>query len=89
MMDTVTEKEREIDTDGVLIAIGWDPNTELFKGQLELTDERYIVADDVKTSIPGVFVAGDINDTVYRQLATACGSVCRAALEAEQYLSKK
>jgi thioredoxin reductase (NADPH) len=89
LKDTVSGKEWEIDTDGVLIAIGWDPNTELFMDQLELTEEGYIVADDVKTQIPGVFVAGDINDTVYRQLATACGSGCRAALEAEQFLSKK
>ena len=89
LRDNVSGKEREISTDGILIAIGWTPNTELFKDQLELTKEGYIVADDVITPKPGVFVAGDINDTVYRQLATACGSGCRAALEAEQYLSKR
>jgi thioredoxin reductase (NADPH) len=89
LRDNVSGKEWETNTDGVLIAIGWDPNTELFRDQLEVTEEGYIVADDVKTPKPGVFVAGDLNDTIYRQLATACGSGCRAALEAEQYLSKK
>ena len=89
LRDNISGKEQEINTDGVLIAIGWDPNTELFKDQLELTEEGHIVAEDVKTPKPGVFVAGDINDTVYRQLATACGSGCRAALEVEQFLSKK
>ena len=84
--NTETGEETVIDTDGVLIAIGWTPNTELFKDQLELTDGGYIVADDVKTMKPGVFVAGDLNDNEYRQLITACGSGCRAALEADRFL---
>ena len=78
--------ETTIETDGVLIAIGWIPNTNLFKDQLELTDQGYIVADGVFTSKPGVFVAGDLNDTKYRQLVTACSSGCKAAIEAEKYL---
>jgi thioredoxin reductase (NADPH) len=82
-------EEKIIQTDGVLIAIGWDPNTKLLRGQLELTEKGYIVADGVLTSIPGVFVAGDLNDTVYRQVITACGSGCKAAIEAEKYLSRK
>lgn len=82
-------EETIIQTDGVLIAIGWDPNTRIFRGQLELTEKGYIVADGVLTSIPGVFVAGDLNDTVYRQVITACGSGCKAALEAEKYLSRE
>jgi len=86
--DTVTGKESVIDTDGVLIAIGWTPNSELFRGQLELTDDGCIVADDVKTMKPGVFVAGDLNDNEYRQLVTACGSGCRAALEADRFLAR-
>lgn len=89
LMDKVSGKEREVNTDGVLIAIGWTPNTELFKDQLKLTEKGFIVADDVKTPKQGIFVAGDLNDTIYRQLATACGSGCRAALEAEQYLAKR
>ena len=79
----------ELQTDGVLIAIGWLPSTELFRDQLELTDQGYITADGVFTSRPGIFVAGDLNDTVYRQLATACGSGCKAALEAERYLEHR
>ncbi len=86
--DTVTGEESVIETDGVLIAIGWTPNSELFRGQLELTDDGCIVADDVKTMKPGVFVAGDLNDNEYRQLVTACGSGCRAALEADRFLAR-
>ncbi len=86
--DTVTGEESVIETDGVLIAIGWTPNSELFSGQLELTDDGCIVADDVKTMKPGVFVAGDLNDNEYRQLVTACGSGCRAALEADRFLAR-
>jgi len=78
-----------IKTDGVLIAIGWIPNTGLFKDQLELTEAGYIVADSVSTSKPGVFVAGDLNDTKYRQLVTACSSGCKAAIEADKYISQK
>jgi thioredoxin reductase (NADPH) len=87
LMDKKSGEVYEIETDGVLIAIGWTPNSELFVGQMELTEDGCIVADDVSTLLPGVYVAGDINDTLYRQLATACGSGCRAALEAERYLS--
>lgn len=82
-------EEMIIQTAGVLIAIGWDPNTGIFRGQLELTEKGYIVADGVLTSMPGVFVAGDLNDTVYRQVITACGSGCKAALEAEKYLTRE
>jgi thioredoxin reductase (NADPH) len=81
--------ETTIKTDGVLIAIGWVPNTELLKDQVDLTNEGYILADGVITNKPGVFVAGDINDTLYRQVITACSSGCMAAIEAEKYLSKK
>jgi thioredoxin reductase (NADPH) len=88
LRDGKTGEEYEMDTDGVLIAIGWIPNSDLFIGQLELTEDGCIVANDVKTPLDGVFVAGDINDTLYRQLATACGSGCRAALEAERFLSR-
>jgi len=84
-----TGEESVLKTDGVLIAIGWIPNTGLFQDQLELTEQGYIVADDVFTSKLGVFVAGDLNDTEYRQLVTACSSGCKAAIEAEKYLSRK
>ena len=84
-----TGDTEELDTDGVLIAIGWIPNTGLLLDQLELTPDGYIVADGVFTEKPGVFIAGDLNDTVYRQLSTACGSGCKAALEAERYLNHR
>ena len=87
--DKKTGKEAILSTDGILIAIGWIPNTELFKDQLELTPQGYIVADEVFTSNPGVFVAGDLNDKVYRQVITACSSGCKAALEAEKYLAQE
>jgi thioredoxin reductase (NADPH) len=83
-----TGKEEIIETDGVLIAIGWLPNSNIFKGQIDIDKEGYIVADGVKTSKPGVFVAGDINDKEYRQVITACGTGCIASLEVERYLSR-
>lgn len=86
--DRDTGEETIIKTDGVLIAIGWIPNTDLFKDQLELTNQGYITADGVLTDKPGVFVAGDLNDTEYRQLVTACSSGCKAAIEAEKYLAR-
>ena len=86
--DRDTGKETTIKTDGVLIAIGWIPNTGVFKDQLELTEQGYVVADTVFTSKPGIFVAGDLNDTDYRQLVTACSSGCKAAIEAEKYLQE-
>lgn len=88
LKDKVSGEENQIDTDGVLIAIGWDPQTEIFKDQLKLTEKGYIVSEDVKTNKPGVYVAGDLNDIKYRQLVTACGSGCRAVLEAEEYLTQ-
>lgn len=84
-----TGEIHQLQTEGVLIAIGWLPNTELFRDQLELKEQGYITSDGVITSKPGIFVAGDLNDTVYRQLATACGSGCKAALEAERYLGHR
>lgn len=86
--NVVTGKEETLKTDGVLIAIGWMPNSDIYKDQLDLDKDGYIVAEGVKTRKNGVFVAGDINDKEYRQVITACSSGCQAALEVERYLFK-
>jgi thioredoxin reductase (NADPH) len=82
-----TGVETTIDADALFIAIGHDPNTAIFKGQLELDPSGYLISPDgVSTAIPGVFVAGDVFDIRYKQAITAAGSGCRAALEVEKYL---
>ena len=90
-IDLLNKKDNQTSTlkiDGVFIAIGHDPATQLFKGQLRMDDGGYIITDpdSTKTSIDGVFAAGDVKDKIYRQAVTAAGMGCMAALEVEKYL---
>ncbi|MFN4309439.1 MAG: thioredoxin-disulfide reductase [Ferrovibrio sp.] len=84
-----TGATQDIDTDGVFIAIGHTPNTELFKGQLPLDAEGYLVTKPgtTQTAVAGVFAAGDVQDKIYRQAVTAAGTGCMAALEAEKFIA--
>lgn len=86
-----TNEIKEMKIDGVFVAVGNHPNTELFKGQLDLSDEGYIITapDSTKTSIEGVFAAGDVRFGNYRQAIVAAGSGCIASLEAEKFLQEK
>jgi len=84
-----TNKVDDLKLDGLFIAIGHDPATQLFKDQLKMDKEGYLVtkSDSTETNIPGVFAAGDVKDKIFRQAVTAAGMGCMAALEAEKYLS--
>ena len=88
LVDTVDKSISEIPLNGLFVAIGSDPRTDLFVGQLELDENKFIKVEgrSSKTSIPGVFAAGDVIDPTYRQAITAAGSGCVAALDVEHYL---
>jgi len=83
-----TGEERLFPTQGAFVAIGYVPNTDFLGGQLELNEQGYIVADeDQRTSVEGVWAAGDVCDWTYRQIATSVGAGCKAALQAEHYIA--
>jgi thioredoxin reductase (NADPH) len=89
LKDTTTGKESEFACQGVFLAIGHTPNTEVFRGEIDLDEKGYVITEksSTRTNIEGVFAAGDVQDTVYRQAITAAGTGCMAALDAEHYLS--
>ena len=87
LKNVITGEITEMKCDGVFAAIGHSPNTEIFKGQVDIDEKGYLVVKNGShTNIPGVFAAGDVHDFTYRQAITAAGSGCRAALDAERYL---
>jgi len=89
IINNQTSKIEEIEVTGLFIAIGHKPNTDIFKGQLEMDDAGYIITDGktTNTNYPGVFASGDVQDKEYRQAVTAAGTGCMAALDAERYLA--
>ena len=85
-----TGNEGELRVDGLFVAIGYDPNTSIFRGQLALDDKGYLkVTDETSTSVPGVFAAGDVHDFRYRQAVTAAADGCKALLDAEKFVKQK
>ena len=91
LRDTVTGETREVATDGVFMAIGHTPNTSLFEGALDLDEGGYVLVAEPRTdtSVEGVFAAGDVTDTIYKQAVTAAGQGCKAAIDAERFLEAK
>lgn len=90
VINNQTQETSTIDVDGIFIAIGHKPNTDIFVGQIDLDENGYILTEkgSTRTNLPGVFAAGDVQDHIYRQAITAAGSGCMAAMDAEKYLAE-
>ena len=85
-----TGSESEVQLDGLFVAIGYDPNTEIFRGQVELDSKGYVaLKNGTESSVPGIFVAGDVHDFRYRQAITAAADGCKALLDAEKFIKQK
>ena len=85
-----TKEKKQLDTDGVFIYIGHYPNSKFLEGQLVMDEHGYVIADEkMRTSVPGVFAAGEIQDSMYRQIATSVGQGCAAAIQCEKWLSER
>lgn len=90
IVNNETKEKHEIAITGIFIAIGHKPNTDIFKGQLDMGEDGYLktIPGSTKTNLPGVFASGDVQDKIYRQAITAAGTGCMAALDAERYLAE-
>ncbi|AKK73885.1 thioredoxin reductase [Chryseobacterium sp. P1-3] len=90
VINNQTQETSKIDVEGIFIAIGHKPNTDIFVGQVDLDENGYILTEkgSSRTNLPGVFAAGDVQDHIYRQAITAAGSGCMAAMDAEKYLAE-
>lgn len=88
IINNQTKEKSALEVDGVFIAIGHKPNTDIFQGQLDMDETGYLITKGktTKTNLPGVFAAGDVQDSIYRQAVTAAGSGCMAAMDAEKYV---
>ena len=92
LKNTQTGEITDMAIDGVFMALGHTPNTDIFKGQIDLDENGYIIHPDLRstaTNISGIFAAGDVRDSRYRQAVTAAGSGCAAALDVEKYLTEQ
>ncbi|MXS69869.1 thioredoxin-disulfide reductase [Chryseobacterium binzhouense] len=90
IINNQTQEKSTVDVEGIFIAIGHKPNTDVFVGQVDLDENGYIITEkgSTRTNLPGVFAAGDVQDHIYRQAITAAGSGCMAAMDAEKYLAE-
>jgi thioredoxin reductase (NADPH) len=90
IINNQTQEKSTVDVEGIFIAIGHKPNTDIFAGQVDLDENGYILTEkgSTRTNLPGVFAAGDVQDHIYRQAITAAGSGCMSAMDAEKYLAE-